>query len=84
MTKAAAFTQGDICKVLKAAKSAGMTLTRVEIEPTGKIVAQFGNTENDDRPGESALDRIIRAQKEQATPQRDRVRGPARKLARSL
>jgi hypothetical protein len=84
MTKPAAFTQGDISKVLKGAIAAGLTVSSVTVDAAGKIVAQFGNPENDDRPGETDLDRIIRAQKEQASAQRDRVRGSARKLARPV
>lgn len=83
MTRAAAFTQGDISKVLKGAKAAGLIVSSVVVDPTGRIVAQFGKPE-DDRPIETDLDRLIRAQKEQASAQRDRVPRPPRKLARSV
>lgn len=83
MTKAAAFTQGDISKLLKGAKAAGLHVASLIVDPTGRIVAQFGKPE-DDRPLETELDRIIRAQKEQTAPQRDRVSGPPRKLARPI
>lgn len=83
MTRAAAFTQGDISKVLKAANAAGLHVSSVVVDPTGRIVAQFGKPE-DDRPIETELDRLIRAQKEQTAAQRDGVRRPPRKLARSL
>jgi hypothetical protein len=42
MTRAAAFTQTDITKVLRGARSAGETVTRIEIDREGKIVALFG------------------------------------------
>jgi hypothetical protein len=83
MTRAAAFTQGDISKVLKGAKAAGFNVSSVVVDPTGRIVAQLGKAE-DDRPIETELDRLIRAQKEQASPQRHRVSRPPRKLARSV
>lgn len=38
----AAFTQADIAKILKGAKAAGVSVRSVEIDRTGKIVAQFG------------------------------------------
>lgn len=47
MTRPAAFTQGDIAKVLKGAKAAGMNVASVEIDRSGKIVAWFG----EQRPG---------------------------------
>jgi hypothetical protein len=84
MTRAAAFTQGDISKVLKGAKAAGFNVSSVVVDPTGRIVAQLGKAEEDDRPIETELDRLIRAQKEQASPQRHRVSRPPRKLARSV
>lgn len=42
MTRAAAFTQADVAKLLKGAKAAGATVTRIEIDREGKIVALFG------------------------------------------
>ena len=48
MTRPAVFTQGDIAKLLKGAKSAGMPVVRVTIDRTGRIVADFGNAVNDD------------------------------------
>lgn len=77
MTRPAIFTQGDVTKALKGVKAAGAVPQRVEIDRFGKIVVLLGNP-NDDRPEENTLDRIIRAQREQATPQRNRVRGSAR------
>lgn len=77
MTRPAIFTQGDVTKALKGVKAAGGIPQRVEIDRFGKIVVLLGNT-NDDRTEETDLDRIIRAQKEQAPPQRHRVRGSAR------
>lgn len=48
MTRPAAFTQGDIAKLLKGAKAAGMPVSRVTIDRTGKIVADFGPASNDE------------------------------------
>jgi hypothetical protein len=42
MTRAALFKQADVAKVLRAAASAGLTVCRVEIDQSGKIVAMFG------------------------------------------
>lgn len=42
MTRPAVFTQGDIAKLLKGARAAGMTVASVEIDRTGRIVAKFG------------------------------------------
>lgn len=85
MTKPAVFTQGDISKLLKGAAAAGMTVTRVEIDRTGKIVAQIGKADDDQpKEEETDLDRIIRAQKEQFAAKRDGVSRPAQKLARSV
>lgn len=47
MTKPAVFTQGDISKLLKGAKAAGQTVTRVEIDRTGKIVALLAGAADD-------------------------------------
>lgn len=47
MSKPAAFTQGDISKLLKGAKAAGATVTRVVIDRSGRIVADFGKPGND-------------------------------------
>jgi len=47
VTKPAVFTQGDVSKVLKGAKAAGFTVTRVEVDRTGRIVAQIATADND-------------------------------------
>lgn len=83
MTRQAIFTQGDVTKALKGVKAAGATPQRIEIDRFGKIVVLLGSPP-DDRQDETELDRIIRAQKEQASPQRDRVSRPPRKLARPV
>lgn len=41
MTRPAVFTQSDVAKLLKGARSAGYKVSRVEIDPNGKIVAQL-------------------------------------------
>lgn len=43
MSRPAAFTQGDIAKVLKGATAAGLTVASIEIDRSGKIVARFGS-----------------------------------------
>ena len=48
MSKPAIFTQGDVQKVLKGARAAGMELSRLEIDRAGRIVAVF----KDGEPGE--------------------------------
>ncbi|MFC3705651.1 hypothetical protein ACFOOL_12885 [Devosia honganensis] len=47
MTRPAAFTQGDISKLLKGAKAAGMEVRRVVIDRTGRIVADFAGSPDD-------------------------------------
>ncbi len=47
MTKPAVFTQGDISKLLKGAKAAGMDVRRVVIDRSGRIVADFGHPVED-------------------------------------
>lgn len=47
MTKPAVFTQGDISKLLKGAKAAGMDVRRVVIDRSGRIVADFGQPAED-------------------------------------
>jgi|GEM_PF-1451971 hypothetical protein len=47
MTKPAVFTQGDISKLLKGAKAAGMDVRRVAIDRSGRIVADFGQPAED-------------------------------------
>jgi hypothetical protein len=50
MTKAAVFTQGDISKLLKGAKAAGVTVKRVVIDRSGRIVADLAGAEDDAQP----------------------------------
>jgi hypothetical protein len=38
MTRRATFTQAELTRAIKAAKSAGMTVARCEISPDGRIV----------------------------------------------
>ena len=47
MTKPAIFTQGDVQKVLKGARAAGMELSRLEIDRAGRIVAVFRDGRGD-------------------------------------
>lgn len=50
MSKPAVFTQGDISKLLKGAKAAGMAVKRVAIDRSGRIVADFGEAGEDAAP----------------------------------
>lgn len=59
MTRPAAFTQGDIVKLLKGAKSAGMTVASVEIDRTGKIVAKFGAPTDDVAASGNEWDEVL-------------------------
>lgn len=52
------FTQADIAKILKAGTAAGITTTRVEIQPDGTISATFSSTEGPRDP-ESGWDERI-------------------------
>ncbi|KFC62727.1 hypothetical protein FF80_03294 [Devosia sp. LC5] len=61
MSKPAAFTQGDISKLLKGAKAAGATVTRVIIDRSGRIVADLG-TPADDVPEQNEWDVVFDAQ----------------------
>lgn len=61
MTKPAVFTQGDISKLLKGAKAAGATVTRVVIDRSGRIVADFGKPA-DDVPETNEWDVVFDAQ----------------------
>lgn len=83
MTRPAIFTQGDVTKALKGVKAAGATPQRVEIDRFGKIVVLLGSPA-ESRIEENDLERIIRAQKEQTAPQRDRVPRPPRQMARKI
>ena len=47
MSKPAVFTQASVARLLKGAKSAGMKVTRVEIDRSGKIVALIDGADND-------------------------------------
>jgi len=38
----ATFSQADVARVLRGAAAAGVAVSRVEIDPTGKIVAVLG------------------------------------------
>lgn len=70
MTKPAVFTQGDISKLLKGAKAAGLAVSRVTIEPTGTIVAEF-TKEGDNEPEQTdEWGARIRAKREQAPAKR--------------
>ncbi len=59
MTRPAAFTQGDIAKLLKGAKSAGLTVASVEIDRTGKIAAKFGSPADNVVAGSNEWDEVL-------------------------
>lgn len=69
MTRPAVFTQGDISKLLKGAKAAGATVSRIQIDPTGKIVAEFAQ-ESHNEPQPSEWDARIRAKNQQPPQER--------------
>jgi hypothetical protein len=69
MTKPAIFTQGDISKLLKGAKAAGMPVKRVIIDRSGRIVADFGETEQDAAPP-NEWDEVFNAQEERPAKRR--------------
>lgn len=52
MTRQAVFTQGDIAKLLKGAKAAGMSVHSIEIDRSGKIVARFDGAAGEAAPAE--------------------------------
>ncbi|WEK05720.1 MAG: hypothetical protein P0Y65_05555 [Candidatus Devosia phytovorans] len=62
MTRPAAFTQGDISKLLKGAKAAGVSVKRVVIDRTGRIVADFGETVEDATAPTNEWDVVFDAQ----------------------
>ena len=77
MTRPAAFTQGDVAKVLKGARAAGMDVRRIEIDREGKIVALFGRPGAGDAVPANEWDEVY-GQEQQPAPQRHRVPGRPR------
>lgn len=71
MTRAASFKQADVAKVLRAAASAGLTVSRVEIDQSGKIVAMFGAASADDGGGNEWDEVLDRGQDKRAAGQRN-------------
>lgn len=67
MTKPAVFTQTDIAKLLRGAARAGATVTRIEIEPGGKIVAMLGETNQSEGEADEWTRRIHAKRKERST-----------------
>lgn len=51
MKKPARFKQGDVARALKAAKSAGLQVSRVEIETDGKLCMMFDDGTRIEPPG---------------------------------
>lgn len=72
MSKPAVFTQGDISKLLKGAKAAGATVTRVAIDRSGRIVADFGQPA-DDAAEPNEWDVVFDAQEKRPAKGRNRV-----------
>ena len=69
MTKPAVFTQGDISKLLKGAKAAGVAVKRIIIDRSGKIVADLGETDQSaGQPNE--WDEVFNAQEERPAKRR--------------
>jgi hypothetical protein len=46
MTRRTTFTQAELTRAIKAAKAAGMVVTRCEISPDGRIVLSEAATES--------------------------------------
>jgi len=66
MSRPALFTQADITKVLKGAHRAGLRVSRVEIDRTGKIIAQIADADNDaEEPNE--WDVVLHAKEKRAS-----------------
>lgn len=71
MTRPATFTQSDVTKVLKAARAAGLPVASVEIDRTGKIVANFGGPADAVPAGGNEWDEVLdRAQDNRTTKER--------------
>lgn len=70
MTRPAIFTQGDIAKLLKGAKAAGVAVSRVTIEPTGAIVAEFTKGGDNEPKPTNEWEARISAKREQAPKER--------------
>ncbi len=70
MSRPTVFTQGDISKLLKGAKAAGQSVSRVEIDPTGKIVAHLGEADASFMESGNEWDRAINAKKERPAKER--------------
>jgi hypothetical protein len=70
MTRPAAFTQGDISKLLKGAKAAGLTVSRVTIDATGKIVADFAQEGDNASKPDDEWGARIRAKTQQPSTER--------------
>jgi hypothetical protein len=52
MTNKARFTQGQITKLLKGAKGAGMVVTRITVAEDGSITLDFGDEQATPGPNE--------------------------------
>ena len=63
----ARFHASDLARALKVALQAGLTIARIEIEPSGKIVVVTGPSASDDGPEETrrALDALRRRNAEE-------------------
>lgn len=66
MTRPAVFTQGDISKLLKGARAAGVSVKRVIIDRTGRIVADFGETA-EDAPAPNEWDVVFNAEEKRTS-----------------
>lgn len=70
MTRRAAFTQADVAKVLKGARQAGAQVTRIEIEPGGRIVALIGAPDQSEGDADEWSRRIHAKREQRAAGQR--------------
>jgi hypothetical protein len=66
MSRVHIFTQTQVQKVLRAAKSEGYEITSLEVDREGKIVARFGN-DNSEQKEASDWDALISGKKHRAS-----------------
>lgn len=70
MSRAAIFTQRDVAKLIKGVEAAGSKVTRVTIEPTGKLVADLSDGVQDNGTGKDEWAERIRAKTNQPAEKR--------------
>lgn len=66
MSRVHVFTQTQVQKVLRAARSEGLDVSSIEVDRDGKIVARFGN-DNSEQKEASDWDALISGKKHRAS-----------------